>query len=239
MEKKKNIRNGCRFFHFSVLLTAMAAAFLFTSCSGSPPDIAEINWELRVVNNRDFQDTYEELSVFLNILEDDGIEDIDSLYVISDKAALYWHLTKDNWQEVTKDSSTWIGSSNLSTADYSEIPRGDYRIVVTDKGGRRDEGKLNVSTPEIKRESLTFPEGAFKEKSFTMEGENSDYLFLFFSKDGRPLARHQVKGKELPLSQLRSLSGTNGTDFHFYIHTKNQSPKVGLLQGPYYYSKGK
>ena len=82
---------------------------------------------------------YESLSVFANVHDFDGPEDIESLTVSQDSSGLSWTLNDTNWLVRKEGDDSWLGGSDLAMADRKVLPRGEYRVVATDLSGQRAE----------------------------------------------------------------------------------------------------
>ena len=89
----------------------------------------------------------ERLSFFASLRDQDGIDDIEYLYILHDESELLWTLTLDNWVRRDEGDSVWLGSNGLEPGDDGLMPRGRYRAVVVDKAGERDERVFNLSAP--------------------------------------------------------------------------------------------
>jgi hypothetical protein len=142
-------------------LCLLAAPLL--SCSGSVPEIlaVEARVELRPVGGAASATgggggeagagVYESLSVFGNIRNADGLDDIEALWVVDDADELSWKLTDTNWSALSESGESWIGASGLTMVDYGAIPRGEYRLVVANLAGKRAEYKFRVSSGDRAR----------------------------------------------------------------------------------------
>ena len=119
-------------------------------CSGTPPEIQGVVWQklYRIKGNNS---SFESLSFFVNVYDEDGEGDIDSIYLISDSQELFWKLTPENWVEKTVDSRLWAGSNSLKTPEGEPLPAGNYRVVVIDKGGGRKSKEIYISECDSKK----------------------------------------------------------------------------------------
>lgn len=123
------------------------------SCSGSVPEIlaVEARVELRPAKSAGAAGNYESLSVFGNIKNSDGLDDIEALWVIDDADELSWKLTDTNWTALSESGESWIGAAGLAMADYGPIPRGEYRLIAANLAGKRAEFKFRVSSGDKTR----------------------------------------------------------------------------------------
>ncbi len=137
------IKRGRATVHCWWLLPLWVA--LGISCTGATPEIIEVRSSLvyRYEPQRSF--ATEELSAFARISDDDGVDDLQYIYLIHDDLEIYWTLTEQNWQRLTYDDSEWFGSPNLRMADEIYMPRGRFRLEVVDYGGKRAQNYFSIS----------------------------------------------------------------------------------------------
>ena len=128
--------------HYWQLLAFLA--LLGIGCTGATPEIIEVRSSLvyRYEPQRSF--ATEELSLFARVSDDDGVDDIQYIYLIHDDLEIYWTLTEQSWQRLTYDESEWFGSSTLRMADEIYIPRGRFRLEVVDYGGKRAQSYFSI-----------------------------------------------------------------------------------------------
>jgi len=146
-------------------LCLLAAPLL--SCSGSVPEIlaVEARVELRPNGGERLEGgapgagSYESLSVFGNIKNSDGLDDIEALWVVDDADELSWRLADTNWSALSESGESWIGASGLTMADYGPIPRGEYRLIAANLAGKRAEYKFRVSSGDKARPLPTLSQG--------------------------------------------------------------------------------
>ena len=164
---------------------------LVYGCSGTPPEIRGVSWEkLYIVKGG--AASFEALSFFVNVYDEDGEGDIESIFLISDSQELFWKLTPENWGEKTIDSRLWAGSNGLKTPDGGPVPDGKYRIVVIDKGGGRQTQEIHISGSGGRKPLPSMIATSTKVSITSLFREN--YLFL---KDSAVLSRYH---RELRLS---------------------------------------
>jgi len=132
-----------RGFRLAAALSAAALApAALLSCGGEPPELRAVEWrlELRPAEGG----AYESLSVFANIRDSDGIEDIEALWLVADGAELSWTIDDAKWLRRDEGGETWMGAAGLAMGDYGSLPRGDYRLVAADLAGRRAERRFTL-----------------------------------------------------------------------------------------------
>jgi hypothetical protein len=120
-------------------------AFGLQSCSSSKPSLLALRWT--VIDRPGAFDGAgaETLSVFASVDDEDGIDDLDKLYIINDSNETLWKLDKNSWEKSEMGGDTWIGSNALSLSDGTDIPAGTYRVLITDSSGERAEQSFSVT----------------------------------------------------------------------------------------------
>ena len=137
-----NVIDGCN--NIWRVSCALLMSVLWIGCTGAAPEIIEVKNTLvyRYESQRSF--FTEELSLFARISDDDGIDDIQYVYLIHEDLELYWTLTPQNWSRLTHDEAEWIGSRTLRMANDAYMPRGRFRLEVVDYGGKRDMTSISI-----------------------------------------------------------------------------------------------
>ena len=140
--RQRTSARRCARLAAALAAAALAPAALLLSCGGEPPELRAVEWrlELRPTGTG----SYESLSVFANIRDSDGIEDIEALWLVADGAELSWTIDDANWLRRDEGGETWIGAAGLAMGDYGNLPRGDYRLVAADLAGRRAERRFTL-----------------------------------------------------------------------------------------------
>jgi hypothetical protein len=144
-------------------LTA-AAFLLFGACSTSKPEI--VYGFIQLVLYEGENDPVEHFSFFILPDDEDGIENLDELYLYNDREQLRWQIRSDEWVSFTEDNKTWIGSRSISIHDGS-LPRGQYRAVLVNKGGERGERYFTYDAPV----RHNFPQIVIKDGRYTITSE--------------------------------------------------------------------
>lgn len=124
------------------LILLLALGLGLSSCGGEAPEVLALAWRLELRPQKG--GSYESLSVFANVHDFDGPEDIESLSISQDSSGLTWVLDDGNWTVFKEGDDTWMGGSDLAMADRSSLPRGVYRLVATDLSGQRAERSFTL-----------------------------------------------------------------------------------------------
>lgn len=133
-------------------------ALALVSCSSGPPEILGVEWNLETRPMAGgVRETRNDLAVFARIHDPDGVDDIESLWVIDDAAELTWHLGPSSWTKRSLGEEDWFGAAGLTMPDGSAPPPGHYRFVAADLAGNRVDYAFTISNL-ILAETLPVPE---------------------------------------------------------------------------------
>ena len=135
------------FVLISILIIAVSL-----SCSRSKPDITF--GSLQLVLYQDDSGVKEHFSFFIIPHDEDGIDNLDNLFLYNDKEQLRWQINNDEWITYQDDYRIWIGTRSISVPE-GDLPRGVYRAVLVNKGGESTErsftfdGNVRFPFPDI------------------------------------------------------------------------------------------
>lgn len=217
------------------LLLFFAVAFLFTSCSGNPPVLSEIWWQLVIELDPLSGEQQQTLSLFVHGADDDGDEDLETLYLIYDDKELYWTIPADSWVEYTDQGTKWIGVNGLKAPGEGDFPEGDYRILLIDMGGERDEKNFYLRNSIPTEEKLLLPEIVYDENTLKVSSEYPLFQVWFYNQEGGLVEKSQSygAGRYLWNDISRNIARRSVS---FSIYTEPESGSWGLTSGPYFFS---
>jgi len=136
---------------YTFFLAALVLVTVF-SCSRAQPEIAF--GFIQLVLYQGETGPREQFSFFIIPEDEDGIENLEELYLYHDREQLRWHIKNDEWITYAQDEKTWIGTRSISVRE-GRLPRGVYRAVLVNKGGEKGErnftydGEVRYPFPEI------------------------------------------------------------------------------------------
>jgi hypothetical protein len=149
-----------------------AAAFLAAAFSGGCglklPEIGTVEWRLELRPAAPLETsaavggTYESLSVFATVKDEEGLDDIESLWIVHAGEELAWGLTNATWTRKSEGADTWFGAGDLIRFDYGPLPRGEYEILVINAAGERVKRlfRVDAAAPQLALPVLSFSDGA-------------------------------------------------------------------------------
>ena len=189
------------------LISSLLCAFLF-SCSQSSPEIRYGSLELVCYENGGMP--VERFTFFVLPHDNDGIEDLEDLWLYHDWEGLSWHLTSKNWVKETVGSDIWIGSRAIAIEDGSKLPRGQFRAVLIDKGGNRAERLFSFDFPVEQERPI--PYLSITGDEYYIESQYPQQNLLAYDNEGNylstvipPALEGEVSALGLP-SQAESLA---------------------------------
>ncbi len=175
------------------------------------------------------------LSLFTLIEDEDGITDIDSVYVIHDESELFWKLDPDTWIINVLSGKNWIGSNSLSMNDNSTLPSGKYRIMVIDKAGERDSHQINIPSNMLKlNKNISFPELTIG-SDIVIESGFSENTLRIYDESMKLLKNLKIESGKINRSII--INDTNNKAHWISIYSFNEETGTGLIRGPYLFNK--
>lgn len=151
--------------------------FSLTFCSRAKPDITY--GFLQLVLYKEDSGVKEYLSFFIIPHDEDGIENLDKLYLYNDSEQLRWEFTSEDWITHQDDYRLWIGSRSI-TVEEGTLPRGVYRAVLVNKGGESAERSFSYDGST----RFPFPELVISEGSYSVISQWPSNRLLCYDSSG-------------------------------------------------------
>jgi hypothetical protein len=156
---------------------------------------------MRLVYYRESVRPVERFSFFIIPEDDDGIEDLDTLYLYHDREGLVWSLSSEDWVSFQTENQTWIGSRSIAMTDDEGLPRGQFRAVLVDKGGERSERLFAFDAPE--ESPYPFPFCVVSDDTYRIESSYPEHYFICYDGEGNfieslPVAALMGELEDLP-----------------------------------------
>jgi hypothetical protein len=207
----------------ALAMTLTLAAF---ACSGDPPSLNKVEWYF-IQQPRVQLSPTERLSVFAAVDDPDGADDLEALYVAQDEAGLVWKFNPDTWTKTQRDSTTWIGSNTITMADGSPLPRGAYRVLVTDRAGESDERSFAlVEPPPIDPQSFS---ASLIGDGVSLKTPFPQSQIVFLDSSGATLGSLPLTQGANSLSVLLSGQGYESLVASFYVLSIDEAGRRGLM----------
>ncbi len=223
---------GAGSFGLVVLLTLIPMAG-FVSCTGEAPEIRQVFWQLNITQDPSTDVEYEALSVFVNVADADGVEDVDLLYILQDRHELLWEMTAGGWERFENGEELWIGSNSIQMSEGAPFPRDLYRIIVIDRSGERSRDEFYINSNEIDAAHAIFPRATLQSDTIVVEGKFAEVTFWFYD-DGHNLVKIFTSSEmKLPLSSALNTREAE-TARYFHVNAVDEEGGYGLTFGPVY-----
>lgn len=214
-----------------LLLCCLAVATAVLSCTGSPPEILQDHADVYLFRDRTLATAYERLTFFVSARDEDGFEDIETLYLVHDEERLHWAVDADRWQREEREEETWIGRNDIQMADYSSMPRGPYRVLLLDAAGERDQREIRITRPEVPPAAVDFPDLALENNRLIVDSIHAGHTLHAFDAAGNLTASRDLAGSVLAVTDL--VGQADLSQFTIYLYTFDEENQIPLLSGPY------
>jgi hypothetical protein len=168
------------------------------SCSRSEPRIAYGG--IRLVYYQGTEGPEERFSFFVLPEDDDGIEDLESLYLYHDREGLSWLLPGEEWLALDVEGETWVGSHSIAMLDDQPLPRGRFRAVLIDKGGGRSERTFGFDAPSDSR--YPFPFFSIENGVYRIDSSYPEHSFICYDGEGNYLFTRSLTALEGAVPEL-------------------------------------
>jgi len=182
-----------RYFSFC----AFAAVILLSiSCTNTKPEIT-YGFMQKVLYQGD-SGPQEHFSFFIIPEDDDGLDNLDELYLYHDREQLVWKLKSNEWVSYAHDGKTWIGTRSISGINNS-LPSGVYRAVLVNKGGEKAERNFTFDGTV----RYPFPELEITDGAYTVRSAWPSNSLVCYDRSGNYLSTVKLTSLSGSVSQLR------------------------------------
>ncbi|MDR0487353.1 MAG: hypothetical protein LBG91_03810 [Treponema sp.] len=178
-------------------LFIFAAAVLSVSCSRTKPEISYGFMELVLYQGDTKPEEY--FSFFIIPEDEDGLENLDELYLYHDREQLRWVIKSDEWIEFTQNGQTWIGTRGIAIQDDMVLPRGVYRAVLVNKGGEKGERNFTFDA-EVR---YPFPELEIADGQYRVTSRWPDNRLVCYDSGGNYSTTVELQSLTGSVSQLK------------------------------------
>ena len=206
------------------LLLLLCLTLILGSCSESAPKISQTFWQINIMHDQKTGRNTQALTIFVMASDDDGVDDMDKMYIINDEHQLYWEISGSNLRmEKSGENEVWMGSNFITmSAPGEEIPSGTYRVMLLDSSGERAKTSVVINN-NIKSAPDKWPSLTKMGDGVRVDGK-ADYLWGIQA-DG-------TFGGEYPIkTDLVSTAGKRFSWYYLYSYLPDQG--YGLINGPF------
>lgn len=224
----------CYSIDMKIFLILLFFSISFFSCEGSDPEILNTYWQINVLNNLKTGNKEEALCFYAIVSDDDGEQDIESIFVINDELQLFWTINNSNWQRIELNGEKWLGCGMLQMTDGGAFPRLKYRISAKDSAGGTASAEINLNLESIDLKLVKFPELELLDKSIKVLNYTQDLKMIFYNSSDIYLESLNLQPmysdpKTFPKFNDLQLSNRN----NIYIYRFLPEDGYGLMSGPY------
>ena len=192
-------------------------------------------WQLNILSDSSGNDPVQSLSLFIHASDEDGEEDLDQIYLIHDDLYRFWSIPSDLWQSYSDQDIRWIGFNGLIAPGDGSFPEGNYRILLIDAGGERDETSFFLRNNIPDAESLQLPQIQFDQNTLNVYSDYPKFQLWFYDIDGNLIE----KSKELLMGEYQwnnIIRNINKRASAYSLYTEPATGSWGLISGPFYFS---
>ena len=184
---------------FLLFIPLLCLFWGFFSCSRAEPRILYGFMELVYYPGKEKPE--ERYSFFVLSEDDDGVENLSELYLYHDREGLRWLFTPRDWVEFDDGGKTWIGSRSIAMFDDGQLPRGQYRAVLVNKGGESGERRFTFDGPDSP--PFPFPTFSINEGMYYIDSQYPVNRINLYDQQGKIIQTIEVKEKEGNVRNLR------------------------------------
>ena len=220
MQSRWRMRNSI----LNKLILLLCLALVLGSCSESAPKISQTFWQLNLVHDQKTGKDTQALTIFVMASDDDGVDDMDKMYVINDEHQLYWEISGKNLRvEKYGENEVWMGSNFITMpAPEEPLPGGTYRIMLLDSSGERAKTSVVISN-NIKGSPDKWPTLTKMGDSVRIEGK-ADYVWGIQA-DG-------TFGAEFQANTGTVSTGSRRFSW-YYLYSYLPDKGYGIINGPF------
>ena len=201
------------------------------SCSGAVPEIGQLVWQVNFLRTPSESTVHQELSVFILIEDEDGIGDIEYIYLIHDETELFWKLNSADWTSKVLGGKNWIGSNSIRMNDRSILPAGNYRLVVIDKAGERDSRNFNITKSMLNTKNSEYLPRLIIDSNIVIESKNSDNTLWIYDEKMEILKNIKIENGKISMDIINN--DTSNKARWVSIYSFDAEKGIGLIVGPY------
>jgi hypothetical protein len=219
----------------SFIAVAMCLAVIFTSCGNNIPEINQIESRINFRMDSESGTADAELMVFLSADDEDGEEDLETLFVMNDENEIFWTAGRDKWISRSSRGMEWIGAEKLRMHDGSIPPYGTYRVLIVDRAGERASESFFIPLIKELPEEEMYPRIIFGEGPglFRVDSPSQSNIISFHDSGGQLIGTFSVTPGNIQIERLENGNKIAADYRYITVGTYNNTIGAGLITGPY------
>ncbi len=214
---------------------------LLAACETAAPQAHELFRKRVVFEDLRLGRTYETLTVFARVSDDDGLQDLEAVFVMHDGSQLFWRLTPDNWVIDRSGPGVWIGSTALAMPPDEGVPAGAYRVIVQDAGGQTAETGFRIAAGSAgadARQRAEAIEVTIDGDQLAVAGPFAAYEVWLYGNAGTRVAAAAFTERIDLESALPADAAAGADEVLAYVYAAPPDDPAGYLTGPYAWRRG-
>lgn len=231
-----NVREREELFLKLIKILLYFSFLVLFSCSGKPPEVLEIWWQLNLIHDSSSGKSVESLSLFVHAEDEDGEDDIDQIFLLNDDTNSVWNIPSDLWVTYSDKNVNWIGFNELRAHGDGHFSDGNYRILIVDLGGEKAESNIYLKNTIPDKEQIILPEINFDNENIIVQSEFPKFELWFYDADQTLIDKSKdlLMGKYEWNNVVRNI---NRRAASFSLYTEPENGAWGLVSGPYYFNQ--
>lgn len=209
--------------------------FILMSCSRNEPRINSIFHQFNLQQNTELNKIEKKLSLFVQVQDEDGLSDIDSIYILNDQNDFFWTLKSDQWFMTQREGQDWIGSNSLVFPDNYDFSARNFRILCEDLSGAYAESSFTLSLPENINPSLVYPSVKFDSNSIKVISPVAEPMLWTYDLENNFVAYFPVPREGVNINTITSRKSSLREGFDYTLYYYSDEFKIGVLSGPYHF----
>jgi len=166
------------------------------SCTRTEPKI--LYGFIKLVQYQGETRPVEYFSFFIQVEDEDGLENLEDLRLFHDMEQLSWFIQGDEWLKYRFDGRDWIGTRSIAVTS-GNLPRGVFRAVLTNKGGESTERSFTYDG----RVRFSFPELVISGGVYTINSQWPVNRLVLYNNTGEYVSTVTLQSQTGNISQLR------------------------------------
>lgn len=114
------------------VIITIAFALFAGGCSSADPEIMQVDTRIVAFFDPETGSVLEELHVANDLFDADGTGEISEINVSHERSGLQWRQKAESFQPLSRDGQQWFPFVAAPVPPMRTIPRGTYRIEVSD-----------------------------------------------------------------------------------------------------------